>query len=87
MLRKFATIGLTIFALCLSGSSVFAQSWADQLVDQKKIDFGVIATGSEAVREIKITNSTNNIVHISGTAPGCQCVIPGLPSQNLLQPG
>ncbi len=59
MLRKFATIGLAIFALCVSGSTVLAQSWADQLVEPKKIDFGVIATGSESVREIKITNTTN----------------------------
>lgn len=87
MLRKFTTISLTIITLCVSGSSVLAQSWADQLVEPKKIDFGVIATGSEAVREIKITNTTNTILHISGTAPGCQCVQPGLPSQNLLQPG
>lgn len=87
MLRKFATVGLAVIALCVSASSVSAQSWADQLVEPKKIDFGVIATGSESVREIKITNSTPNIVHISGTAPGCQCVMPGAPSQNLLQPG
>lgn len=88
MLRKFATIGLTIIALSAAGSSVLAQgSWADELVEPQKIDFGVIATGSEAVREIKITNTTNNVVHISGTAPGCQCVQPGIPSQSLLQPG
>jgi hypothetical protein len=77
MLRKFASIGLAVIALCVSGSSVSAQSWADQLVEPKKIDFGVIATGSESVREIKITNTTNSVVHISGTAPGCQCVMPG----------
>jgi len=87
MLRKLATISLTIFALCVSGSSVVAQSWADQLVEPKKIDFGVIATGSESVRQIMIKNTTNTSVHISGTAPGCQCVIPGIPSQSLLQPG
>jgi hypothetical protein len=88
MLRKFATIGLTIIALCATGSSVLAQgTWADQLVEPRKIDFGVIATGSESVREIKITNTTNNVVHISGAAPGCQCVIPGDPSRSLLQPG
>jgi len=87
MLRKFATIGLTVFALCVSGSSVIAQTWADQLVEPKKIDFGVIATGSESVRQIVVTNTTSNVVHISGTAPGCQCVVPGIPSQNLLQPG
>ncbi len=87
MLRKFATIGLTLSALCVSGSTVIAQTWADQLVEPKKIDFGVIATGSESVRQIVITNTTSNVVHISGTAPGCQCVIPGIPSQNLLQPG
>ena len=87
MLRKFATIGLTVFGLCCSGSLVLAQTWADQLVEPKKFDFGVIATGSESVRQIVITNTPNNVVHISGTAPGCQCVIPGAPSQSILQPG
>lgn len=87
MLRKFWTIGLAVVALCVSGSEIFAQSWADQLVEPRKIDFGVIATGSESVREIKITNTTPHVIHIGGTAPGCQCVMPGAPSQNLLQPG
>lgn len=87
MLGKFSTIGLIVIALSISGSSVLAQSWADQLVEPRKIDFGVIATGSESIRQIVITNTTQSVVHISGTSPGCQCVIPGNPSQNLLQPG
>ena len=88
MLGKLATFGLAIAAICTAPSSALAQeSWADRIIEPKKLDFGVIATGSEALRVLTIENTTNNIVHITGTAPGCQCVQAGAPSQNLLQPG
>lgn len=38
--------------LILVSPSLFAQgSWADPLVSKKKLEFGVIATGAEAVQE------------------------------------
>ena len=88
MLRKLATFGLAILAVCTAASAALAQdSWADELVEPRKLDFGVIATGSESLKVLNIENTTNAVVHITGASPGCQCVMPGDPSQNLLQPG
>jgi hypothetical protein len=85
MLGKLFSLGL---AICSLASVAHAQgSWADQLVEPKKMDFGVIATGSESIKLLTIQNTTNAVLHISGTSPGCQCVIPGTPSQSLLHPG
>lgn len=87
MLGKFASFGLAAIAVLTSTSAAVGQgTWADEMVAPRKIDFGVIATGSESIREIKITNTTKSVVHINNVAPGCQCVVPGIPSQNLLQP-
>lgn len=80
---------LVIFCASISicTSTAYSQDWADRLVEPKRLDFGVIATGSESLKLLTIENTTGAVVHISGTAPGCQCVIPGAPSQNTLQPG
>ena len=88
MLGKLVIFGLAIVAVCIGHSSAVAQnSWAQQLVQPQKLDFGVIAAGSECLRILTIENTTNAVVHIVGASPGCQCVIPGDPSQSLLQPG
>ena len=88
MLGKLFTFGLVILAMGSGNSSAVAQnSWALQLVQPQKLDFGVIAAGSESLRVLTIENTTNAVVHIVGTSPGCQCVMPGEPSQHLLQPG
>ena len=88
MLRKLATFGLGILAVCTAASAALAQdSWADGLVEPRKLDFGVIATGSESLKVLNIENTTDTVVHITGASPGCQCVMPGDPSKNFLQPG
>lgn len=88
MLGKLLTFCLALVAICCSDSSAVAQdSWAQKLVQPQKLDFGVIAAGSESLRVLTIENTTNAVVHISGASPGCQCVMPGEPSRNLLEPG
>ncbi len=72
----------------MSVASVMAQgSWADQLVDKKKMEFGVIATGSEAVQVVTIRNTTPSTVHISSISTACRCAEAGQPQKTLLQPG
>ena len=88
MLGKLFAFGLVTFAICTGNSAAVGQnSWAQQLVQPQKLDFGVIAAGSESLRVLTIENTTNSVVHIVGATPGCQCVMPGEPSQHLLQPG
>ena len=88
MLEKFATFWAAIAVVIASAASATAQeSWADRLVQPKKIDFGVIATGSETLRVVEIENTTNVVVHISGTSTACLCAKADPPSQTVLQPG
>lgn len=74
-------------ACCLAGSAAFGQSWTDQVVDTKKIDFGVIATGSENPRPITISNTLQSTIHIREVKTSCQCAIVTQPSTYTLQPG
>ncbi|MBC7965892.1 MAG: DUF1573 domain-containing protein [Fuerstia sp.] len=88
MLGKLLIFGLAIVAVFIASTSAVAQdSWAQKLVEPQKLDFGVIAAGSESVRVLTIENTTKAVVHIVGATPGCQCVMPGEPSQRVLQPG
>lgn len=88
MLGKILTLGIAICAVCgVSSSAVAQSSWAQQLVQPQKLDFGVIAAGSESIRVLTIENTTKSVIHIVGASPGCQCVMPGEPSQHLLEPG
>ncbi len=71
-----------------SAASAVAQvSWADAMVDTKKLDFGVIAAGSEAVKVVSIENTTGATIHISSISTGCRCAEAGQPGKTLLQPG
>ncbi len=48
-------------------------TWAQKMFDHQKIDFGVIARGSEAVFRLKITNLYKENVHISNVRTTCGC--------------
>lgn len=70
---------------------VFAQgSWAERLVDTTKLDFGVIATASEAVKVVTIENTTNSTIQIAGFSTACRCAEASQPKGQeklTLQPG
>lgn len=68
-------------------AAVAQVSWADSLIDTKRLDFGVIATGSEAVKVVTIHNTTQYPVHISSISTGCRCAEAGEPGTRLIQPG
>ncbi|MCA9034017.1 MAG: DUF1573 domain-containing protein [Planctomycetaceae bacterium] len=88
MLRTMGRFGLGLVVICCALESAAAQSdWASQLVDTQRIDYGVVATGSEAVRQITVNNTTGTAVHISAVTTACTCIQAGKLSTNLLQPG
>lgn len=60
--------------------------WATKLFDKKSIDFGVIATGSDSKKVIRLTNTLKQTVHIRGAGTTCGCSV-ATPSKNTLQPG
>jgi Protein of unknown function (DUF1573) len=74
--------------LAIANGTVFGQgSWADGLFETKKIDFGVVATGSDTAQIVRIKNTTSTTVHISGTSTSCACAHAEPPAKALLKPG
>lgn len=69
-----------------SASNVFAQelTWAEKMFDQRKIDFGVVARGSDAIIRVKITNLYKQQVHIADVSTTCGCSA-GKPSKTSLE--
>lgn len=72
-----------VFGLADQG---FSDQWSDAMVETKEVDFGVIATGSEAKKYVKITNIYDTVVQIGsvGTTCGCSAATPG---KQTLEPG
>jgi hypothetical protein len=62
-------------------------SWAHPLVDLQKIDFGVIATGAEAVKVLVVENKLSSHVQISSVSTACKCAQAHMPEKSLLAPG
>ena len=48
-----------------------SDDWARPMIETKKIDFGVIATGSEVKKLVEIRNIYNLSVHISEVTTTC----------------
>ena len=60
------------------------QTWAEKMFDQRNIDFGVVAKGSDAVARVKITNLYKQQVHIADVTTTCGCSA-GKPSKTTLE--
>ena len=76
-------------SFCLAATlmpSIIADDWTRPMVKTKKIDFGVIATGSEAKKLVEIRNIYNQTVHISGVKTTCGCSAAS-PGQTTIEPG
>lgn len=81
---RFGILGLFLFVL--STSSAFGQEWAQKMFDKDKIDFGVIARGSDAEFRLKIKNIYKDQVHISNVRTTCGCSA-AEPSKSVLESG
>ena len=85
------TLSILFFcALQFCASYAKADTWSDQIIATRKIDFGVIATGSEAKQFIEVKNVLRETLHIAGVSASCACVQYQLPdnvSSKYLQPG
>jgi hypothetical protein len=53
---------------------VWADSWADALFDEHAKDFGAVPRGPTLTHAFRLTNKTNQPVHISGVRVSCGCV-------------
>ncbi len=74
-----------IFGVCCAASaSAQDLNWAEKMFDQRNIDFGVVARGSDAVARVKITNLYKQPVHIADVRTTCGCSA-GKPSKTSLE--
>jgi hypothetical protein len=67
-----------------SVASAQEPTWAEKMFDQKNIDFGVVARGSDAVARVKITNLYKQPIHIADVKTTCGCSA-GKPSKTSLE--
>ncbi|MCH2212307.1 MAG: DUF1573 domain-containing protein [Fuerstiella sp.] len=63
-----------------------SDDWARPMIETKKIDFGVIATGSEVKKLVEIRNIYNLSVHISEVTTTCGCSA-ATPGRTTIEPG
>lgn len=79
-------LALIVGACCAASAPAQQQqlSWAEQMFDQRNIDFGVVARGSDAVARVKITNKWNRTIHIADVRTTCGCSA-GKPSKSSLE--
>ena len=88
MLGNLGRWGFAVIILAGAVSPALAQSnWAEDMISPKKLDFGVIATGSEAIKVVSIQNRTSATLHISSTSTACRCAEASSPGKDALQPG
>ena len=77
---------LVAAASILLSPNADAQQWARKMFDRQKIDFGVIATGSDARQWVRIKNVYPHAVHISNVRTTCGCSA-AEPEKTDLKPG
>jgi hypothetical protein len=75
-----------VLTMIITAANASADPWAQQMVAAKKINFGVIATGSEAKKLIEVKNVYSVVVHISNVSTTCGCSAATTGKQTL-QPG
>lgn len=74
MTRRFSVRLLICFAILgFSTAAARAQEWAEKMFATTKIDFGVVARGSDAVYRLKLKNIYQEDVHISNVRTTCGC--------------
>ncbi len=76
----------SIFLTATLISTAAADDWAKPMIKTKKVDFGVIATGSEAKKLVEIKNIYNKSVHISSVSTTCGCSA-ATPGRTTIEPG
>ena len=82
---KLGPLGI-LFLSTIVITSASADDWASKIVETRKVDFGVIATGSEARKEVTIRNIYKQPVHISSVSTTCGCSA-GTADKTTIEPG
>lgn len=72
----------------IAGTSAPADQWSDPMFSTQKLDFGVIATGSEVVKKVEIRNVHAQPLQISSVRTSCTCAIAKLvDNKYTIEPG
>jgi hypothetical protein len=86
LMNTHAHLLIAVVSAASFSQTVLADPWADQMVVTKKVDFGVIATGSEAKKLVEIINVYDQTVHIASVGTTCGCSAAAIGKQTL-EPG
>lgn len=82
---SYRTIAFLILSLCCAATATAQElTWAEKMFDQRNIDFGVVARGSDAVARVKITNLYKQPIHIADVRTTCGCSA-GKPTKTSLE--
>ncbi|MEZ6062056.1 MAG: DUF1573 domain-containing protein [Planctomycetaceae bacterium] len=85
--RNIASWAVAVITLsAFASASRAVDGWADGMIKTPKVDFGVIATGSEAKKLVEVQNIYNQTVHISSVRTTCGCSAATV-GQTTVQPG
>lgn len=85
-MRNLKNSTLVILTVVIAAGHASADPWAEQMVTARKIDFGVIATGSEARKMIEVRNVYSVPVQISNVSTTCWCSA-ATTGKKTIQPG
>lgn len=79
-----AAILLIPLSVAFATTPASAQEWAEKMFESRKVDFGVVARGSDAVHRLKLKNIYKETVHIANVRTTCGCSA-AEPSQTTLE--
>jgi hypothetical protein len=77
---------LVLLAAFGAASSAWAGSWGDAMFEDLSKDFGAVPRGPTLTHPFRLTNNTNNTVHIASVRVSCGCVSASA-LQDTLAPG
>lgn len=64
---------LAVLGTLMTGTSVFAQEWADKMFPDKVHDFGILARGSKTEFEFTFSNLYLEDIHVADVSSSCGC--------------
>jgi len=74
---------LTLSLMHVTAVTVFAQSWADDMFEERRHNFGTIAIGVKTVYHFQFKNPYKDDVHIVDVTSSCRCTKPSVSKKNL----
>ena len=82
--RRWIAVLAATFSIATRLSAQDANDWATKMFDSLSHDFGVVAKGTQVSHRFKLTNGSEQSVHIASVTASCGCTTP-ICAQTLLK--